>query len=95
MTAIDAVRELATLGYSFEVAGDKLRYRFIGRGAPDPDRVMPLLEVVKTNKVKVMELLARAPFGKCDCGFPAWDRDSDGRPKCWACLALPGLYGKH
>jgi hypothetical protein len=116
MTAIDAVKELAGLGYRLEVVGSKLRYQFVGHGTPDPERIMPLLEVVKTNKAKVIELVVRAkaevdpePYyddlerfciqrdglGKCDCGSSAWDLATDGRPKCWACLAIPGLFGTH
>jgi hypothetical protein len=35
MTAIKAVKELADLGYRFEVVGGKLRYQFVGIGNPD------------------------------------------------------------
>ena len=60
MTAIDAVKELADLGYRLEVVKDKLRYRFVGRGTPDPERVFPLLEVVKNHKAKVREPIIRS-----------------------------------
>jgi hypothetical protein len=63
MTAIEAVKHLAGLGYRFEIVGSKLRYRFVGSGNPDPERVMPLLEVVKTNKEKVRELIIRSKAG--------------------------------
>lgn len=59
MTAIDAVKRLAGLGYLFEVAGDKVCCKFKGQGYPDPEQVMPLLEVIKTNKEKVRELIIR------------------------------------
>jgi hypothetical protein len=34
-------------------------------------------------------------LGMCSCGAPAWDTDADGKEKCWCCLAIPGLFGKH
>jgi hypothetical protein len=109
-----ALQELINLGYLLEVAGENLRYQFIGQGNPDPVRVPPLLEVVKTNKEKVRELIIRSKaevdpephyddlerysiqremLGKCDCGSPAWDLDTEGKPNCWCCLAKPGLFG--
>jgi hypothetical protein len=45
------------------------------------------------NKAHLKEHL-----GECSnpgCGSPAWGKDDDGKPKCWCCLAIPGLFGKH
>ncbi len=116
MTALDAMKKLTGLGYSFEVAGDKVRCKFKGQGSPNPEQVLPLLEEVKTHKEKVRELIIRSKaeanpephyadlerysiqrehLGQCACGSPAWDTDADGKPKCWCCLAMPGLFGKH
>ena len=60
MNPSGAVQELINLGYRFEVAGENIRYQFIGQVTPDPERVMPLLEVVKTHKEKVRELIVRS-----------------------------------
>jgi len=59
MNGFEAVRKLASLGYRFELAGDRLRYRYVGTGKPDPDTVVPLLEAVKANKPDVLAYLSK------------------------------------
>ena len=41
----------------FELAGDRLRYRYDGPGTPDPDTVRPLLDLVRQNKDAVRYFL--------------------------------------
>jgi hypothetical protein len=41
MKAIEAIRKLSSLGYRFELAGDRLRYQYHGPGALDLDTVKP------------------------------------------------------
>jgi hypothetical protein len=55
----DAVRKLASLGYRFELAGDRLRYRYEGPGKPDRGMVLPLLKVVKAHKSDVLAYLSK------------------------------------
>jgi hypothetical protein len=74
MTPIEAVRKLTDLGYRFELAGDRLRYRYEGPGTPDPDTVRPLLKTVKAHKPAVLVYLSKpAPpehvLTCADCGF--------------------------
>jgi len=59
MKAIEAVKKLSSLGYRFELAGDRLRYRYEGQGDPDRGMVLPLLEVVKANKQDVLTYLSK------------------------------------
>jgi hypothetical protein len=56
---IEAVSKLSKLGFAFEVAGDRLRYRYEGSGTPDPDQVRPLLEMVKAHKPDVLTYLRK------------------------------------
>jgi hypothetical protein len=42
-----------------------------------------------------LEAGGTVPPGKCPCGAPEWDTDVEGKPKCWCCLAIPGLFGSH
>lgn len=97
---VEAVRKLAHMGYRFTVNGETIKARYEAPGEPDPTRVRPLLELVKANKPEVLNYLSQKPeaptaLGKCPCGAPAWDTDADGKEKCWCCLAIPGLFGKH
>jgi hypothetical protein len=125
MTVAQAVMKLVSLGYCFEVAEDKVRYRYDGKRDPNPDQVGPLLKVVKAHKEETLYFLnyrcprcgevVFPPQGKCysclerhaiqkehlgkcvtpGCVAPAWDTDTDGKEKCWCCLAKPGLFGTH
>jgi hypothetical protein len=97
---VEAVRKLAHMGYRFTVNGETIKARYEAPGEPDPARVRPLLSLVKANKPEVLNFLNQKPeapqtIEKCSCGSPAWDTDAEGKPKCWCCLAIPGLFGKH
>jgi hypothetical protein len=59
MKAIEAVKKLSSLGYRFELAGDRLRYRYKGQGEPDPGTVKPLLATVKAHKPVVLAYLSK------------------------------------
>jgi hypothetical protein len=60
MKALAAVIELSKLGYRFELAGDRLRYRYEGAGDPDLATVRPLLEAVKAHKPEVLAYLSKS-----------------------------------
>ena len=59
MNAAQVVMKLTVLGYHFEVAGEKLRWRYQGPGYPDPEQVRPLLALVKEHKPEVLAYLTR------------------------------------
>jgi hypothetical protein len=59
---VQAVLKLSSLGFVFEVRGDRLRYRYQGSGEPDRDKVQPLLGLVKAHKPKVLTYLSRPIF---------------------------------
>lgn len=86
----DAVIKLSRLGFRFEVADGKVRYRYEGPGEPDPGQVVPLLEVVKAHKGEV------AFFLKCHCArcggvlFGTFD----GKSQCLACYWESQKTGK-
>jgi hypothetical protein len=74
LKAIEAVKKLSSLGYRFELAGDRLRYRYEGQGEPDRGMVLPLLATVKAHKPDVLAYLSKpAPpehiLTCADCGF--------------------------
>jgi hypothetical protein len=99
MNSLIAVQRLRAMGYRFQVDGEALCYEWRGNGKPDPTQVKPLLALVKEHKPEVLAYLGQEQetqnLGKCECGSPAWDTDSEGKPKCWCCLAIPGLFGSH
>jgi hypothetical protein len=96
---IVAARRLALIGYRFKVEGENILADYQGQGKPDPAQVRPLLAIVKEHKPEVIGYLTQklrdSVPEKCDCGSPAWNSDVDGNPKCWCCLAIPGLFGMH
>jgi hypothetical protein len=74
MKAIEAVKKLSSLGYRFELAGDRLRYQYEGPGKPDPAQVKPLLETVKAHKPDVLAYLSKPDpperiLSCADCDF--------------------------
>jgi hypothetical protein len=95
MTPIEAVRKLSNLGYRFELAGDRLRYRYEGPGKPDPDTVRPLLEVVKANKPEVVNFLrCYCPNGKINDDESAGGKPISICPKCQGEIFLKTSFGK-
>jgi ribosomal protein S27AE len=78
----EAVINLSRMGFKFEVAAGKVRYRYEGSGEPDPHQAMPLLETLKAHKDEVLFFL------KCfcpRCGGCCFVPDYEGRPLCLAC----------
>lgn len=99
MKVIEAVKKLSSLGYRFELAGDRLRYRYEGQGDPDLAKVKPLLEVVKAKKPDVLAYLSKPAARECvlicaDC--PQFQANSGPNPsQGWGkCLTRGrGRYG--
>jgi hypothetical protein len=56
---IDAVCELAHLGYRFTLNGEKIKATFHGPGKPNSSQVRPLLESVRAHKAEVLQHLAQ------------------------------------
>lgn len=55
----EAIAKLESLGYSITLNSGKLNYVYHGEGIPDPARVIPLLEAIKTHKGQVVEHLKK------------------------------------
>jgi hypothetical protein len=98
MKAIEAVRKLSSLGYRFELAGDRLRYQYHGPGKPDLDTVRPLLETVKVHKPEVLAFLSKPAMPEriltCfEC--PMHEHDTVNPPAGWGRCTLKkrGCYG--
>jgi hypothetical protein len=98
MKAIEAVKKLSSLGYRFELAGDRLRYRYEGQGDPDRVMVLPLLGVVKAHKPEVLAFLSKPALPEriltcADCGFHEYQgpNPSHGWGRCT--LKKRGCYG--
>jgi hypothetical protein len=56
---MEAVRQLTKMGFSLQVVGDKIKYRYTGPGQPDRDRARRLLDDVAANKAEALAYLAR------------------------------------
>jgi len=48
------------MGYKFTLAGDKIKYCFVGEQQPDPDKITPLLQELKTRKAGAIIYLQTA-----------------------------------
>jgi len=87
----EAVMKLVSLGYHFELVGEKVRYEWQGLGDPNAGQVAPLLDLVRKNKDAVRYFLCSF----CPrCGGCCFVPDYEGRPLCLACdwAALVELY---
>jgi hypothetical protein len=58
---IEAVRQLAHMGYRFTVNGETIKARYEGPGKPDPAVVSPLWQVARQHREDVRFFL------KCHC----------------------------
>lgn len=78
----EAVMKLTALGYRFEAAESRLRWRYDGPGPLDPGQVRPLLQLVKEHKEEVLFFL------RCccpRCGGIVFMPDLEGQDLCAAC----------
>lgn len=78
---IEALRQLAHIGYRFRLEGEVIKAKYHGPGKPDPAIVSPLLEVARQHKEDVRFFL------KCHCprcGGVASCPDT-GKLLCLAC----------
>jgi hypothetical protein len=79
---IEAVQQLAGMGYVPRVEGENIRLLYEGQGNPDPAAVSPLLDLVRQHKEDVHFFL------RCHCprcGGVATCPDYEGRPLCLKC----------
>jgi hypothetical protein len=89
--------KLVSMGYHFELVGEKVRYDWQGPGEPDPDTVRPLLAQVKASKPEVVDFL-RCYCPRCGGAFFG---TFNGVRRCLACYwgelveFNPGLKVKH
>jgi len=88
------------MGFKFEVAGGKVRYRYEGLDDPDPFQTLPLLRVVKAHKDEVMVFLAgrgcQAPSKTCyECPDFRPGQNSPNPTQAWGyCIKFKrGRYG--
>lgn len=51
------ISELKTLEYDLYLEGEKIRYRYLGLIDPPKDKIMPLLEEIKTHKSEAITYL--------------------------------------
>ena len=94
---VEALHNLAQMGYRAWVEEKKVRLRYEGPGNPDPNQVRPLLETVREHKDEVLFFL------RCycpRCGGVVYGT-FNGREICMAChyndlrRLMPGLDLKH
>ncbi|WP_312422563.1 hypothetical protein [Anaerospora hongkongensis] len=54
---MQAIQEIESLGYVFTIAGDSLRYRFVGHNRPNSNKVTMCLNEIKKNKAEAIRYL--------------------------------------
>ena len=92
-----AVMKLVSMGYHFEIVGEKVRYEWQGPGDPNAGQVAPLLDLVRKNKDAVRYFL-RSFCPRCGGAFFG---TFNGVPRCMACYwgelveFNPGLRVRH
>ncbi len=58
MNAIDAMATLRNMGYRIRLEGkDSIKLLWKGRGKPDKEQVLPLMDRLRANKGKVLHIL--------------------------------------
>ena len=78
----DAVLELSRIGFRFRLDGEVVKVRFGGEQTPDPEKVSPLLDLVRQHKDDVRYFLK----SYCPrCGGCCFAPDYEGRPLCLGC----------
>lgn len=53
---------LKALGYKIELKGENIRLTYTGKGKPDKDKVLPLIEELKAHKEEIVRELKEDPF---------------------------------
>lgn len=56
---IEAARQMAHLGYKFEMVGEKATFKYEGVGPPDLDMVRPLVAAIREHKPDVLAYLSK------------------------------------
>jgi ribosomal protein S27E len=79
---IQAIHELAIMGYRSWVEDQDIRLHYEGAGKPDADKVSSLVKVVKAHKETVRQFL-RIYCPRC--GGVVFSPDSAGIDRCLAC----------
>jgi hypothetical protein len=93
----DAVMELSRHGFRFRLEGEAVKVRFEGEQSPDPEKVSPLLELLRQHREDVRNfLMCYCPMcGGCCFGT------FNGVSVCMDCYYTdlakvnPGLKTKH
>jgi hypothetical protein len=79
---IAAAHKLALMGYRFTLQGENILVDYQASGEPDPDQVMPLLDLLREHKDEVLFFL------RCycpRCGGMMFIPDLEGQDLCAAC----------
>lgn len=56
------INKFHSLGYELFLEGEKIRYRYTGNDNPSADVILPLLDLLKQNRVEAIAFLQQAEF---------------------------------